>query len=80
MVARRFENYGSMLRDDRAMPSGRKVTEAPDVIAAGNIGCAIQIDRRASIPVVRTVELIDWAIGGPISLAPTHPSIIKEDA
>jgi glycolate oxidase iron-sulfur subunit len=49
------------------------------VIAAGNIGCAIQIDRRASIPVVRTVELIDWAIGGPISLAPTHPSIIKED-
>ncbi|WP_156678570.1 glycolate oxidase subunit GlcF [Sphingomonas profundi] len=36
-----------------------------DVIATGNIGCAMQIGQRAAIPVVHTVELIDWATGGP---------------
>ena len=37
----------------------------PDVIATGNIGCATQIGTRVSIPVVHTVELLDWATGGP---------------
>jgi glycolate oxidase iron-sulfur subunit len=37
----------------------------PDVIAAGNIGCLTQIASGTSIPVVHTVELIDWATGGP---------------
>ena len=37
----------------------------PDVIAAGNIGCITQIATGTSIPVVHTVELIDWATGGP---------------
>jgi glycolate oxidase iron-sulfur subunit len=37
----------------------------PDVIATGNIGCAVQIGLRASAPVVHTVELLDWASGGP---------------
>jgi glycolate oxidase iron-sulfur subunit len=37
----------------------------PDVIATGNIGCAIQIGNRTSAPVVHTVELLDWASGGP---------------
>jgi glycolate oxidase iron-sulfur subunit len=36
-----------------------------DVIAAGNIGCAIQIGARTPTPVVHTVELLDWASGGP---------------
>ena len=36
-----------------------------DVIATGNIGCAMQIGQRADIPVVHTVELLDWATGGP---------------
>lgn len=36
-----------------------------DVIATGNIGCAMQIGQRAATPVVHTVELIDWATGGP---------------
>lgn len=36
-----------------------------DVIATGNIGCAIQIGQRAATPVVHTVELLDWATGGP---------------
>ncbi|MEZ5779007.1 MAG: glycolate oxidase subunit GlcF [Paracoccaceae bacterium] len=38
---------------------------APDVIAAGNIGCMIQIGSGTDIPVVHTVELLDWATGGP---------------
>jgi glycolate oxidase iron-sulfur subunit len=37
----------------------------PDVIATGNIGCAVQIGVRTAIPVVHTVELLDWASGGP---------------
>ncbi len=37
-----------------------------DVIAAGNIGCATQIALKAKAPVVHTVELLDWAHGGPV--------------
>jgi glycolate oxidase iron-sulfur subunit len=36
----------------------------PDIIATGNIGCLTQIDRYAGVPVVHTVELLDWATGG----------------
>ena len=38
----------------------------PDVIAAGNIGCITQIAAGTAIPVVHTVELLDWATGGPV--------------
>jgi glycolate oxidase iron-sulfur subunit len=38
---------------------------APDLIAAGNIGCIAQIAAGTSLPVVHTVELLDWATGGP---------------
>jgi glycolate oxidase iron-sulfur subunit len=38
---------------------------APDVIAAGNIGCIAQLAAGAKVPVVHTVELLDWATGGP---------------
>ena len=38
---------------------------APEVVAAGNLGCMIQIARHAAVPVVHTVELLDWATGGP---------------
>ena len=37
----------------------------PDIIAAGNLGCMMQISSSTNIPVVHTVELIDWATGGP---------------
>ncbi len=37
----------------------------PEVIAAGNIGCMMQIGSGTRIPVVHTVELLDWATGGP---------------
>jgi glycolate oxidase iron-sulfur subunit len=56
----------------------------PDLIATGNIGCATQIGQGTSIPIVHTVELLDWATGGPIpealeaagfSDAPTRPAL-----
>jgi glycolate oxidase iron-sulfur subunit len=37
----------------------------PDVIAAGNLGCITQIATGTALPAVHTVELIDWATGGP---------------
>ncbi len=37
----------------------------PEVIAAGNIGCMTQIAAGTMVPAVHTVELIDWATGGP---------------
>lgn len=37
----------------------------PDIIATGNIGCMTQIGSGTGIPVVHTVELLDWATGGP---------------
>jgi len=39
--------------------------KAPQIIAAGNIGCMVQIGSGTAIPVVHTVELLDWATGGP---------------
>ena len=44
-------------------------TVAPEVIAAGNLGCMIQIAGGTETPVVHTVELLDWATGGPIPRA-----------
>ncbi|WP_066701936.1 glycolate oxidase subunit GlcF [Celeribacter ethanolicus] len=39
--------------------------KTPDVVAAGNIGCIMQIGSGMDVPVVHTVELLDWATGGP---------------
>ena len=45
---------------------------SPQVIAAGNIGCMMQIGSGIGVPVVHTVELLDWATGGPIPPAMTE--------
>ena len=37
----------------------------PDLVAAGNIGCITQLSVAAGVKVVHTVELLDWATGGP---------------
>jgi glycolate oxidase iron-sulfur subunit len=34
------------------------------VVATGNIGCMTQIGSGTALPVVHTVELLDWAYGG----------------
>jgi glycolate oxidase iron-sulfur subunit len=44
----------------------------PDLIATGNIGCITQIAQGTEIPLVHTVELLDWATGGPM------PAVLKE--
>jgi glycolate oxidase iron-sulfur subunit len=45
----------------------------PDVIAAGNLGCMTQIAAGTALPTVHTVELIDWATGGPCP-----PGVLKD--
>jgi glycolate oxidase iron-sulfur subunit len=50
----------------RARKIGNIAQVEPDVIAAGNIGCITQIAAGTATPVVHTVELIDWATGGPL--------------
>ena len=44
------------------------------IVAAGNIGCMVQIAAHTALPVVHTVELLDWATGGP------RPSALPESA
>ncbi|MGB8623061.1 MAG: glycolate oxidase subunit GlcF [Paracoccaceae bacterium] len=61
--------YNLMQPEISAKLKDRKVrtleAKAPDVIAAGNIGCMVQIGAGTGVPVVHTVELMDWATGGP---------------
>jgi glycolate oxidase iron-sulfur subunit len=37
----------------------------PKLVATGNIGCLAQIAAAVPVAVVHTIELIDWATGGP---------------
>jgi len=61
--------YNLMQPEISGQLKARKVqtleAKAPDVIAAGNIGCMMQIGSGTDVPVVHTVELLDWATGGP---------------
>jgi glycolate oxidase iron-sulfur subunit len=61
--------YNIMQPEISARLKARKVknieSTKPDVIAAGNIGCMTQIGSATGIPVVHTVELLNWAYGGP---------------
>ena len=44
---------------------GNILATKPDLLAAGNIGCLTQLSG-AGLPVVHTVELLDWMAGGPL--------------
>ncbi|MBB4288599.1 glycolate oxidase iron-sulfur subunit [Rhizobium leguminosarum] len=62
--------YNIMQPEISAALKARKVknieaTKA-DVIATGNIGCITQIATGTGIPIVHTVELLDWAYGGAV--------------
>lgn len=61
--------YNLMQPEISAELKARKVAsleaKTPDVIAAGNIGCMMQIGSASDVPIVHTVELLDWATGGP---------------
>jgi glycolate oxidase iron-sulfur subunit len=41
----------------------------PDVIVSGNVGCAVHLAAATGVPVLHTVELLDWAYGGPMPIA-----------
>lgn len=62
--------YNLMQPEISGQLKARKVqtleAKSPDVIAAGNIGCMMQIGSGTKLPVVHTVELLDWATGGPM--------------
>jgi glycolate oxidase iron-sulfur subunit len=61
--------YNLLQPEISAQLKARKVetleAKNPDVIAAGNIGCMMQIGSGTGVSVVHTVELLDWALGGP---------------
>lgn len=38
----------------------------PDLVTTGNIGCITQLEGKLGVPIVHTVELLDWAYGGPV--------------
>jgi len=65
--------YNILQPDIAARLRDRKVANIesvqPDIIAAGNIGCIAQISGATHKPVVHTVELLDWATGGPVPAA-----------
>jgi glycolate dehydrogenase iron-sulfur subunit len=46
---------------------------AADIVATGNIGCLMQIGGPGAPPVVHTVELLDWATGGPMPAELAQP-------
>ncbi|GEP12325.1 glycolate oxidase iron-sulfur subunit [Methylobacterium gnaphalii] len=48
---------------DRKLANIAKIK--PQVIATGNVGCAVHLETGTDIPVVHTIELLDWATGGP---------------
>ena len=41
------------------------VQTSPGLVATGNIGCIAQIASGTSVPVLHTIELLDFAHGGP---------------
>lgn len=41
----------------------------PDIVASGNIGCITHLGAAMGLPICHTVELIDWASGGPAPFA-----------
>jgi len=55
-------DIASRLRDRKADNISRT---RPDMVATGNIGCMMQLQDAVDAPVVHTVELLDWATGGP---------------
>ncbi len=49
----------------------------PDVIATGNIGCITQISGGTEIPIAHSIELVDWAQGGPVPPSLAHSGFAR---
>src|SRR5436305_1104098 len=59
----------SAMKNRRPHPLASIALTRADLVAAGNIGCITQRAGDAPVPVVHTVELLDWASGGPMPAA-----------
>jgi glycolate oxidase iron-sulfur subunit len=59
-------------RDLRERKVGNIRSVRPDMVATGNIGCIAQLGPAMDIPVAHTVELLDWAYGGPVPRGLEH--------
>ena len=67
----------NILQPDIAKELGQRKAQniesvRPDIIAAGNLGCITQIGTATGLPIVHTVELLDWAYGGPVPTGLAH--------
>ena len=61
----------NMLQPEIAGQLGRRKaahieSTGAEAVAAGNLGCMVQIGHYTALPVVHTVQLLDWASGGPV--------------
>ncbi len=76
--------YNLLQPEIAAQLRARKVANieriAPDLIATGNIGCMTQIAKGTAIPIVHTVELLDWATGGPVPDALEQVALARNSA
>jgi glycolate oxidase iron-sulfur subunit len=60
----------NILQADMAIQLGQKKADniesvLPDIVASGNLGCILQLRQYTGIPVIHTIQLLDWASGGP---------------
>jgi glycolate oxidase iron-sulfur subunit len=77
----------NLLQPEMAAALGRRKADHiasvdPDLVATGNIGCMVQLRQYLAVPAVHTVELLDWATGGPrppalagVLLRPPQPPV-----
>lgn len=77
----------NMLQPEIAAQLGRRkaanvASSGADILCAGNLGCLTQIGNYSDLPAVHTVELVDWATGGPIPFAlrgrPLFPEVVTD--
>ncbi|HVO48711.1 MAG TPA: glycolate oxidase subunit GlcF [Steroidobacteraceae bacterium] len=71
----------NLLNPGKARPLGERKarhvdSSGADILAVGNIGCMTQLSNYTAMPIVHTVELLDWATGGarPPSLSHLPPA------
>jgi len=61
----------NLLQSEMAIPLGQKKATSiestkPDLVASGNLGCILQLRQYSELPIIHTVQLLDWASGGPM--------------
>ena len=56
---------GGMADELRSRKASSLAALAPEIVASGNIGCMTQLQDALDVPILHTVQLLDWATGGP---------------